>query len=313
MSTVSRLELPDCQTLKLVEADGVLRVMLSRPEVRNAMSLTMVRELTDVFEAVAEDNLVRVVLITGEGSHFCAGADISDMAKARSQSGSKQSTAEDTNDTSPAVTMPEGNLRQTKAQDISADPFAALNRAFGTMLLAIDQSPCTVITCVQGAALGGGFGLVCVSDHAIAGPSASFALPETGLGILPAQIAPFVVRRIGLTQARSLALLGRRIDANTAFGLGLVHETADSAENFESACERAVVDALRCAPAASRATKALLRRVDPEPAEALADILDDAALQFSRTVKGSEGQEGTMAFMQKRPPSWVSSPNKSDD
>ncbi|GAA3946827.1 enoyl-CoA hydratase/isomerase family protein [Allohahella marinimesophila] len=295
------MNFPATDTLKLDFSQGVLRVVLSRPKVRNAMSLQMVKELIAVFEAIDERNAsailtaetVRVVVISGEGQHFCAGADISDMAGARQRSSAG-------NASSHAV---EG-LQQTSSQQIASDPFAALNRAFGTMLMTIDQAPCAVVVALDGAVLGGGFGLACVSDHAIAAPDTRFGLPETSLGILPAQIAPFVVRRIGLTQARSLALLGRRFGADEALRLGVIHDTVDSAEALEGRVEAVIAEIRRCAPRASRETKALLHRVDPPSREPLHDILDAAALGFSAAVRGDEGAEGTMAFMEKRKPRW---------
>lgn len=294
------MNFPKTEALKLDFSAGVLRVVLSRPQVRNAMSLQMVKELIAVFGVVASRNatdlsadMVRVVVISGEGQHFCAGADISDMAGARQRASSDngRTTAAD-------------NLQQTSAQQIAADPFAALNRAFGTMLMTIDQAPCAVVVALDGAVLGGGFGLACVSDHAIAAPDTRFGLPETSLGILPAQIAPFVVRRIGLTQARSLALLGRRFGADEALRLGLIHETVESADALEDRVDAVIAEIRRCAPRASRETKALLHRVDPPSSEPLQDILDAAALSFSAAVQSDEGAEGTMAFMQKRKPRW---------
>lgn len=295
------MNFPNTETLKLDFSQGVLRVVLSRPKVRNAMSLQMVKELIAVFEVVAARNTsaaltaetVRVAVISGEGQHFCAGADISDMAGARKQASSGHAPA-------PAA----DGLQQTSSQQIAADPFAALNRAFGSMLMTIDRAPCAVIVALDGAVLGGGFGLACVSDHAIAAPDTRFGLPETSLGILPAQIAPFVVRRIGLTQARSLALLGRRFGADEALRLGVIHETVDSADALEGRIDAVIAEIRRCAPRASRETKALLHRVDPPSREPLQEILDAAAIGFSAAVRGDEGTEGTMAFMQKRKPRW---------
>ena len=138
---------------------------------------------------------IRAVVIRGAGGHFCAGGDIKDMAGARGQKG--------------------------EGKD---DPFYKLNRAFGQMIQQVNESSKVVIAITEGAVMGGGFGLACVSDLAIAGPRRGFGMPETTLGVIPAQIAPFVVERIGLTQARRLALLGLRIDAAEACTLGIVHQ-----------------------------------------------------------------------------------------
>ncbi|NQD96966.1 enoyl-CoA hydratase/isomerase family protein, partial [Pseudomonas sp. CrR25] len=167
------MELPSCETLLLERDGGVLHVTLNRPDCRNAMSLAMVTELRRVLVAVRENLAVRTLVLRGVGGHFCAGGDIKDMATARAAG--------------PAA-------------------YSELNRAFGSLLEQAQALPQVVVAVLEGAVLGGGLGLACVSDIAIARQDAQFGLPETSLGVLPAQIAPFVVARIGLTQARRLAL-----------------------------------------------------------------------------------------------------------
>ena len=154
-----------------------------------------------------------------------------------------------------------------------------------------------------GAVLGGGFGLACVSDLALAHTNAQFRLPETGLGLLPAQIAPFVVRRVGLGAARRLALTGCSLTAAEAQALGLVHECATDKDTLDALLHTRLEQILRCAPQANRHTKALLLRSmtdlswDP--------LLDQAAEAFAQAVQGNESMEGTLAFMQKRLPAWA--------
>ena len=155
---------------------------------------------------------------------------------------------------------------------------------------------------LEGAVLGGGVGLACISDVAISLRSTQFGLPETSLGILPAQIAPFVVQRIGKPQARRLALLGMRFKGEEAQQLGIVHQVVDTVEALDAAVAQTLAQIKRCAPDANRATKALIHRVGTEP---LTDLLDDAAKQFARTVSVGEGVEGTMAFVQKRAAKWA--------
>lgn len=171
------MSLPHCETLLLEPIEGVLRITLNRPQSRNAMSLAMVGELRAVLAAVRDDRSVRALVLRGADGHFCAGGDIKDMAGARAA---------------------------------GAEAYRTLNRAFGSLLEEAQAAPQLLVALVEGAVLGGGFGLACVSDVAIAAADAQFGLPETSLGILPAQIAPFVVRRIGLTQARRLALTADR-------------------------------------------------------------------------------------------------------
>lgn len=262
-------QLPNCETLLLERDGGVLHVTLNRPDSRNAMSLAMVSELRAVLAAVRDDRGVRAIVLRGAGGHFCAGGDIKDMAGARAA---------------------------------GPDAYAALNRAFGGLLEEAQAQPQVLVAVLEGAVLGGGFGLACVSDIAITAADAQFGLPETSLGILPAQIAPFVVKRIGLTQARRLALTAARFDGREALRLGLVHLCADSAENLAEQLVQSLEQVRRCAPGANAATKALLLATE---SEALGPLLDDAARQFAAAVTGAEGAEGTMAFVQKRKPNWA--------
>lgn len=260
-------------SIQLEQQGSILTLWLNRPESRNAMGLKMVTAIQKVFSQIADDTSIRTVILRGQGGHFCAGGDIKDMAA----------------------------LRVEAANTGSLQPYVDFNRRFGAMIEQVDQAPQTVVAVLEGAVLGGGFGLACVSDIAISRDTAQFGLPETGLGILPAQIAPFVVKRIGLTQARRLALLGLRFDGKTAVDLGVVHQVAQDDVELEQQLTEIIQQIKRAAPLASRTTKALLHRTLNEP---LGQLLDDAAQQFAQAVGGAEGQEGTMAFIQKRNPSW---------
>ena len=251
-------------TLLLESHHGVLHITLNRPECRNAMSLEMVNELHTVLAQL--DCQVRAVVISGAGGHFCAGADVKDMVRA-------------------------GGTAQLQA----------LNRAFGTLLQAVQALPQVVIVVLQGAVLGGGLGLACVSDIAIADQKAQFGLPETSLGLLPAQIAPFVVKRIGLTHARRLALTAARFDGIEAARLGLVHFAESDAQALAERLDEVLGQVLHCAPGANARTKALLLASVEQPLEPL---LDQAAQGFAEAVNGEEGIEGTQAFVHKRKPSW---------
>lgn len=261
--------LPVCQTLLLESHNGVLHVTLNRPESRNAMSLQMVVELREVLAAVRDDRTVRALVIGGAGGHFCAGGDIKDMANARAQ---------------------------------GTTAYRDLNRVFGALLQEVQHAPQVVITVLQGAVLGGGFGLACVSDVALADHQAQFGLPETSLGLLPAQIAPFVVQRIGLTQARRLALTAARFDGTQAKRLGLVHFVEHDAQGLAERLDEVLAHVLCCAPEANALTKKLLLASAGQPSDGL---LDEAAEWFGQAVNGTEGIEGTMAFVQKRKPRWA--------
>tara|TARA_R110002072_G_scaffold172728_3_gene327012 strand:+ start:35463 stop:36272 length:810 start_codon:yes stop_codon:yes gene_type:complete len=267
------MNLPETETLLLKQKGHTLHITLNRPKVRNAMSLIMVNELMAVFESISSDLSIRAIVLRGAEGNFCAGGDIKDMAGARA-----------------ALSKKEGS-----------DPFYKLNRAFGRMITYANQIPQVLVVVTEGAVLGGGFGLACISDVALSLNSTKFGLPETGLGIPPAQIAPFVVTRIGLTQARRLALLGARFDGAEALRLGIVHESHETIDALEEALDKVLLQVKRCAPQVNRLTKQLILSVGKEPLE---DLLDGAAKSFSEAVQGAEGQEGTMAFIQKRDPSW---------
>jgi len=268
-------ELPTCKTIRLnvEEESSVLEITLNRPHAHNAMTLAMVRELMSTFDAIAGKTQIRAVVLRGTGGNFCAGADIKDLTRAR----------EDTN-------------------EFDGDPFFTLNRAFGRMITQVNAAPQVVITLLEGSVLGGGFGLACVSDIAIANCDAQFGLPETSLGLPPAQIAPFVVARIGLTQARRLILTGARFDGNEARAIGVVHFTTTSNEEMEDLLQQQLQQIMCCAPIANRVTKELILNVGLIEHETL---LDNAAREFSVAMQCEEGSEGMQAFIEKRRASWA--------
>ena len=267
------IDLPDCNTLELQQDSGVLRITLNRPDSRNAMNLAMVEELMETFSAIAESAEIRAVVIRGAAGNFCAGGDIKDMSRAGESAGGSDD-----------------------------DGLFTLNRTFGRMITQVSTAPQVVVTLLEGAVLGGGFGMACVSDIAIADCGSQFGMPETSLGIPPAQIAPFVVARIGLTQARRLVLTGARFDGEEARALGVVHFTTTSSEEMESVAEQQLQQIMKCAPTANRVTKDLILSVGRVEHE---QLLDHAAREFAAAVQGEEGQEGMRAFIEKRPARWV--------
>jgi isohexenylglutaconyl-CoA hydratase len=271
------------ETLELIEQGPVLEVRLNRPKLANAMNLKMVHELMEVMQA-ASDSGHRILLLKGNGGNFSAGGDIKDMQSAQS-----------------------ANTQEEKVANLTE-----LNRSFGKMIQLADKLPLVTVCALQGAVLGGGFGLACVSDYAICDETTRFGLPETTLGILPAQIAPFVVKRIGLTQTRRLALLGQRFKGDEALQLGLIHQQITS-DDWTETLNTITKQILKCAPEANRATKALLHAVnDCQDEPALNTLLDQAANDFAEAVLNGEGREGAMAFIQKRDASWVESSTKAE-
>jgi isohexenylglutaconyl-CoA hydratase len=257
----------------IVERDGpVLKVTLSRPEARNALSPAMVGELTEVLQDARDDAGIRVVLLMGAGGNFCAGGDLKGM---------------------------EG--RGAAHGDGGAESTAAANRRFGTLLEMADALPKAVIALVEGAAMGGGVGLIAVADWVIAEKAAQIGTPEVTVGIVPAQITPFLVQRIGYGSARRLATYGLRLDAEEAQRVGLVHEVADGRDDLAAKAVAAMNQCLRCAPQAVAETKRLVRASLAE--RRLEPLLDQASEMFAAALTG-EAREGIRAFVEKRRPGW---------
>ena len=260
--------MPEAYNLLVRTDEGpVATVALARPEARNALNAALMAEITGCFEELADDESVRVVVLTGEGPVFCAGADI-------------------------------GYMHDTAG--FSYDENLEDARRLAGMFRSVDELPKPVVAKVRGAAIGGGAGLVAAADVAVAEEGTQFAFSEVRLGIAPATIAPFVVRKVGLSRTRALFLTGERFDAEEAREFGLVHETVLE-RDLESTVEHVVSQLLQGGPAAQAAIKALLRQVEAtEPMEALG--LMTGLIAELRT--GEEGQEGLGAFLEKREPGW---------
>ena len=254
-----------------VERDGrFARVILDRPDVRNAFNAELIRELRAAFEALSREGpeALRGVVLAGTGSVFCAGADVDWM---RSAAG--MSVADNERDA------------------------AALH----AMLAAVDRCPAPVIARVQGAALGGGMGLCAVADIVVATADATFGFTETKLGIIPAVISPFVLAKIGESHARALFVSGQRFDAERALRIGLVHEVVVDEGALDARVEELLGELRSAGPTAARSAKALVRELRTlNPEEARQHTIRHIAQQ--RT--SPEGQEGLGAFLDKRTPDW---------
>lgn len=260
-------------TLQLRRDGPVLHVTLDRPQVRNAMSLAMVDELRRVLHDAEHDADTRVLVLRGAGGHFCSGGDLRDMAAAR----------------------------ERLAEDPQA--VARVSGAFGDLCVAFAGTGLAIVVVAEGSVMGGGLGLSCVADVTIGVEGAQFGLPETSLGLVPAQIAPFLIERIGLAEARRLAVTGARLDAHAAHALRLIHECCRP-QALDAVLARVLREILQCAPAAVAATKALFTEARWTRA---AGLVGEAADVFSRAALGPEGTEGTAAFLARRPPRWAPS------
>ena len=254
-------------SISVERSDGVATVTLCRPEVHNAFNGELIADLKREFKSLGADDTVRVIVLAGAGRSFCAGADL-------------------------------GWMRGMVDQDEATNRKGALNLA--GMYALLDACPKPVVGRVQGAAIGGGCGLVAVCDIVVAAPRARFGLSEVRLGLAPAVIAPFVVRKIGTSWARNLFLTGERIGPERAFELGLVHRLVASEDALDAAVSDVVSALLRGGPVALGACKILARQADQwtEPSERTASMI--ASLRV-----GAEGQEGMRAFLEKRTPSWL--------
>jgi methylglutaconyl-CoA hydratase len=251
-----------------ISTGPVTTVTLDRPDVRNAFNDTLIDELAAWARGVPADGSVRAAVLQGAGSVFCAGADLQWMSRMVNYSR-------------------EENLADAR-------------RASG-MLLALDAIPVPLVSRVHGAALGGGAGLAAVCDVVVAAEDAVFGFTEVTLGILPAMISPYVVRKIGLSNARELCLSGVRFSAARAKEIGLVHEVV-SLERLDLAVDRHTQLFLKAAPSAVSATKRLLGQVH---GRAPADVLDLAVEAIAAQRVSPEGQDGMRAFLEKRAPVWT--------
>ena len=246
----------------------VARLRLNRPELHNAFDAMLIAALTGALEAVADDDSVRVVVLEGEGLSFSAGADLNWMR-------GMAAASEETNRTD--------------------------SLALARLMRTLDELPRPTIARIQGAAFGGGVGLVACCDIAIASVDAKFGLTESKLGLLPAVISPYVLDAIGPRQARRWFATAEMFDAATALQMGLLHQVVE-ADALDAAVQRQVDLLLKAGPHASAQAKSLVRRVAFERDR---DRLDhDNAALIARLRVSDEGQEGLGAFLDKRKPRW---------
>jgi methylglutaconyl-CoA hydratase len=258
------------QHLHVAREHGVETVTLNRPDVRNAFNDAVIAELTTwaaSVERAAPDGRPRVAVIAGAGKTFSAGADIAWMARTVGYSEAQ-------------------NLRDAQAASRMFD--------------ALDRLPIPLVARIQGAAIGGGAGLVAVSDVAIAEDGAVFAFTEVRLGIMPAVISPFVIAKVGASAARALFLTGGRFSAARAREIGLVHEVTPPG-GLDATVQAVLTQLLEGGPEALAAAKTLVAGVRGRP---VGDVLDLTARAIAERRVSAEGQEGLRAFLEKRSPSW---------
>ncbi len=262
--------LPDFEFLRVEQHGDRLDLILNRPEQRNAINLAMGEEFNSVIAWLAGRSDIRVLVLSGAGGHFCAGGDIKERA----------ATAD----------VPADGI----------DPLMQQNYEAGLSFLAFEALPQTTIAAVDGSAFGGGLGYACLADITIVTREARLGMPETRLGVAPAQIAPFVVKRVGLSRARQLALTGERFGGQEAYDYRIAHYLCDSAE-LSATIDSVVGKVLDGGGAANAATKDIMLKVGSMQPEEMARY---SAEQFARLNRGDEAREGQRAFAERRKPSW---------
>lgn len=256
-------------SLTLTIDNGVARLAMNRPAVHNAFDDVLIGDLTAALRELERDDAVRAVVLAAEGRSFSAGADLNWMRRMA------------------------GYSREENLGD---------SRGLGALMQTLDALDRPTVARVNGAAMGGGVGLVACCDVAVAADSAFFALSEVKLGLIPAVISPYVVTAIGERQARRYFVTGERFDAQTAWRLGLVHEVVP-AERLDTAVD-AILDAMLAnGPNAMRAAKRLARDFARDPIDAR--MIEETARRIADQRAGDEGREGVAAFLEKRKPKWV--------
>lgn len=248
---------------------GIATLKLNRPEVRNAFGAELINELTEQVKACAGNPEVRALVLCAEGKHFSAGADLNWMRSMKDKSQSEN---------------------QADAGKLAH------------LMETLDACPKPLVGVTQGAAMGGGVGLLACCDIVLAASNAFFALSEVRLGLTPATISPFVVRAIGARQARRYFLSGERFNAHRAQSIGLVHEVCD-AEDLEGQLGRLLDDLKAGGPEAQSYAKTLVKDVAERPVNAT--LMEQLAARIGHQRVSEEGQEGLTAFLEKRNPAWM--------
>lgn len=255
-------------TLLVEHSDAILTVTLNRPDVHNAFNDELIAEAIDLFSNI-DTEATRAVVLKGTGKNFCAGADLNWMSRMVSYT------------------------RDENVRDSSE---------LAKMYALMNECPVPLVGRIQGAAIGGGVGLVSVCDVAIAAAGTQFGLSEVKLGILPAVISPYVIAKIGQSHARALFLTGERFDAERALRIGLVHRIADSIEELDAAVYETVTQLKTSGPEAVRECKKLISHV---AAHDLIDAIPYTIEAIATRRVSEEGQTGMQAFLDKQLAPWV--------
>lgn len=249
--------------------NDVFEIRLNRPELRNAFNDEIIKELTDLGNLLLSETDIRVVILTGNGKSFCAGADLNWMRK------SKHYTVEE-------------NIIDAKK--------------LGSMFHTLNNIPQALIGKINGSAIGGGTGLVSVCDVTVGTVNSKFAFSEVNLGLLPAVISPFVIERIGLNHARELFLTGERFNGTKAEKIGLLNYVVSNESELDEIVTNLIYQLRRSGPNAIKEAKKLLKIISQQNSNELLKVTSKIIADI-RTSK--EGQEGISSFLEKRDPNWI--------
>lgn len=263
-------DLPETKALDL-ELDGYwLTVWFNEPDIRNPLTDHRVRDLLALCDALEVRRDIRGVVFRGRGGVFCAGGDLKSFK---------------------AAFQGEGNQEKAVALSLTA----------ATLFEALNALPQITVMAVEGAAMAGGFGLVCVGDVVVADAAARFCLPETTIGLTPAQICPFVIQRLGQREGRRMMLLAPTLSGQETVDVGLVDTLVSGTAEMDAAIAGLRADVGRCAPGAIAETKRLIVMLPDLPREQRAQA---AAEIFAGRMLSDEGREGVASFLEKRKPNW---------
>ena len=262
------VKIPQTESIITNLENSWLTISFNRPEKRNALSRQLIMDIFQILETVHDDRSVRGITFRGQGGTFCAGADLKEFQEILSAGDKAKKMAD------------------------------AASSLVGQLFKTISASPQVTVSVVEGAAMAGGFGIACSTDLLITMSNARYALTETQIGLTPAQIAPYVINRLGFAKGRKMMLLGDHIDGNDALEIGLADYVADDTEKLSEILENIQQQVMKCAPGAIAVTKEIIESCNTINTVMAADL-------FSDCLVGEEGKEGFSSFFEKRKPYWA--------
>ena len=262
------VKIPQTESIITNLENSWLTISFNRPEKRNALSKQLIMDIFQILETVRDDRSVRGITFRGQGGTFCAGADLKEFQEILSAGDKAKKMAD------------------------------AASSLVGQLFKIISASPQVTVSVVEGAAMAGGFGIACSTDLLITMSNARYALTETQIGLTPAQIAPYVINRLGFAKGKKMMLLGDHIDGNDALEIGLADYVADDTEKLSEILENIQQQVMQCAPGAIAVTKEIIDSCNTINTVMAADL-------FSDCLVGEEGQEGFSSFFEKRKPYWA--------